>query len=139
MINPRKSPYHGQFISIIILVLPPLALVALFYGAFKLCDYQPNDELNWISSKMFGCGLGILFHLSCWLMSAFKQDILVVKERLKDFFGDLFISPKSAFKWYFYNIKENGISFWIDLGFMLANAWIFVDSIFEYIEVGGTF
>ncbi len=136
MINPNKSSYHGQLFSTLILILPPVLLTALFFGTFSLYDrLHGNVELNWVSSKLFGCGLGIIFHISCWLMSAFKKDFQVVKNRVKEFFSDIVISPKLAFVWYWDDIKETGVAFWIDLAVIVANVWIFIASIFEYMAI----
>ncbi len=137
MINPRKAPYHGQIFAVIFLILPSFLLTLMFYGVISLWQPRFGTEINFASAKMFGCGLGAVFHFGCWLMGAFKENFDVVKNRVKEFFLDLFISPGLAFRGYWDDIKTNGIAYWIDFSIIVLNIWLFIDAIRDFMILRG--
>ncbi len=137
--NQNKSPYHGQLAVVLALILPPILLTAMFYGVITMWQPRFGVELNWISAKFLGCGVGVLFHLCCLIMGAFEEHFAVVRNRLKEFFSDLSISTSLAFEWYFKDIKENGIAFWIDLAAITANFAIFLDALIKFVKLKGWF
>ncbi len=133
--DPKKSPYQGIFIKVIVLVLPPVVLTWLFYGVITRWQSWYSYELNWASAKALGCGLGGLFHLSCWISGAFRQDFRAVKERLKEFFENVSVSLGLAFTWYLRDVKTLGLAFWIDISVMAVNFVIFIDAVSKCIEI----
>ncbi len=137
MINPKKAPYHGQLLMTIFMILPSLFLTVIFYEVMSYWQPSFGDEINWAGAKMFGCGIGALFHISCWICGAFSKDFRIVKNRLKQFFEDLPISLKLALRWYFEDIRANGIAFWIDLAIIAANIWLCADGILDFIRLFG--
>ncbi len=137
MINPNRSPYHGRVAIIIAMSLPVLLLVLMFYGVLSLWQPYNGEALNWTIGKLFGCGLGALFHGTCWLAGSFAADTRVVKNRLKEFFSDLGVSLKVALEWYREDVKNNGLAYWIDVAITVINLVVFADALRDYIAVKG--
>ncbi len=132
--KPERSPYKGQLLTILFLILPPILLCAVFYSAFQLFQGRFGADYNWNSAKMFGCGISVLFHCMCWMTGAFKRDFRIVKARIKEFFADLLILPKLAFKGYWEDVKLNGIAFWIDFAIIALNLGIFIDALLTFLS-----
>ncbi len=137
MFNPKKSPYQGQIAVMLALAFPSAFFTLIFYGVISMWQGRFGVTLNWASAKAFGCGIGVVFHLCCSIMGTFKEHRVIVKERVKEFFSDLSISPKTAFKWYFDDLKTNGIAYWIDLLIIGINIWIFVNAVLDFIAIRG--
>ncbi len=137
VITPKKSPYRGLWIFLIVMVLPSLVLTALFYWAISQWQPRYGAELNWATAKIFGCGCGILFHFACWLAGVFKEDLQAVKNRLKEFFANIVVSASLAFSCYWEDVKALGLAFWIDFAVIALNAGIFLDAILDYIALRG--
>ncbi len=99
--------------------------------------YQPKYgfELNFATAKILGCGMGAMFHFCCWIFGAFKDDFKAVKTRWKEFFFNLSISAKLAFKCYFEDLKTLGVAFWLDMAIVGINLYIFIDAVFDYIAI----
>ncbi len=130
-----SSPCRGMWVKLIVLIMPPLVLVGIFYGAISRWQPWYSFNLNWASAKTLGCGLGVLFHLSCWVAGAFKQDFRAVKNRVKEFFANISVSPGLAFKWYWREVKSYGVAFWIEIFVMAVNLAVFFDSLSVVLEI----
>ncbi|MGM9631495.1 MAG: hypothetical protein ACI3XL_00180 [Eubacteriales bacterium] len=128
MFEQNKTPYRGHFVAYIAMVFVPLVFTWIFYVSIMTFQSQYSREFNWASAKTAGCGIGVLYHLSCLITGAFSHDFKIVKNRLKEFFSDLFVSAKLAFEWYFEDIKTNGLAFWLDMLVIIINASVFVDA-----------
>ncbi len=137
MSNSQKSPYRGVIPTAIILCLPSILLIWLFHAV--LTKYQPHfsAELNLAAVKFFGCGVGVLFHLSCLIAGAFKESFQVVKERIKEFFSNLSVSTSLAFKWYFDDLKTEGVVFWIYFAIVATNFGITISALFDFFSLCG--
>lgn len=108
----EKKVYQGVFGSSLILVFIPLLLFTIIYLCVK-SDGRGSAELNLYFALMVGLGAGGLFQLSCGLCGLFKGTFKVVVNRVKEFFENLDIGFKFAFKYYIENIKAYGLVFWI--------------------------
>ncbi len=137
MINPKNAPYHGQLLTIFFLLLPPSVLTLIFYFVIAIWQSDWGFELNFASAKIFGCGCGALFHFSCSLTGAFNEERAIVKNRVKEFFLDVFLSPKVAFTAYFDDIRSNGVAYWIDLSVILLNLSVFVGALLDFLSMRG--
>ncbi len=137
VISPKKSPYHGIWIFVPMLILPSVLLTLLFYAVISGSQVQFGNELNWASAKIFGCGLGALFHLSCMIVGAFSEDYKAVKTRVKEFFSYIFILPKVAFAGYWDDLKTLGVAFWIDFAIVAGNFAIFADALMTFLKIIG--
>ena len=62
---------------------------------------------------MTGVGCGFLFQMGCVIAGLFKGTFKVVVARVKEFFSNLSVNFKFAIKYYWENIKSEGIVFWI--------------------------
>ncbi len=138
LFKPKKTPYQGLWAFILYMTLPSLACTLVSYYAFMEYQGQFSQELNLASAKIIGCGIGAVFHLSCWIMGAFTEDFGAVKYRLKEFLSNVSVSLGSAFKWYIDDVKTYGLAFWIDLSIVGLNLWIFIDALSDYLSLRGT-
>ncbi len=109
----------------------------MFYG--MLTEYQPqfSDELSFAQAKFFGCAIGGLLHFAYWISGVFRRSFQVVKNRLREFFSFLGLSPALAFKVYFGDIVANGVAFWLYLAVVGFNAWVAADAFIEFSELWG--
>lgn len=104
----RKPPGRGMWVICTLLILIPVGLYYLFLGAFNF--YQPGSAaLNEASARAFGCGLGTLFHLSCFIAGAFSDAIRAVTFRISEFFANLVVSVGFAFESYWDDMKSDGV------------------------------
>ena len=94
-----------------------------------------SDIQTLYSSLAFGFGVGFLFQFSCVIAGLFKGTLKVVLKRLKEFFSNLSISVKFAYKYYFENIKEEGIVFWIFFTIIGSTLAVTLFGVFKYISV----
>ncbi len=135
MDSKSKSPYHGIFFHLLVMVLPSILLVWLFYEV--IMNYQGifGLEFNWASSKILGCGVGMLFHLVVLIQGGFKKSFMAVVNRLKEFFSFITISPSLAFKLYWEDIKTNGVVFWIYFIIISSNLWVFISSLIDFFNL----
>ncbi len=135
VIKPKKSPYHGLWIFIPVMVLPSVILTALFYLVISLRQTHLSPELNFASARLFGCGCGIIFHISCWMVGVFTEDFQAVKRRLGEFFSNILVSVSLAFRWYWEDVKTLGLAFWIDFALVTANLLVFLDALRDFFEL----
>ncbi len=137
MINPNKSPYHGQLIAVIVMLLPSPIITWMLYVLLNEFQPQYTAELNLTSATVIGFGIGSIYHMCCWITGAFTDHFGVVKNRVKEFFADLTVSLKLALTWYFKDIKTNGLAFWIDFAVVTLNFGIFIDALIDYFILRG--
>ena len=136
-IKTDKSPYYGLWIFLPIMVLPSIVITWVLYLVIMKWQARFGQELNWASAKIFGCGCGIMFHISCWLMGVFTDEYMAVKLRMKEFSENIVDSAKLAFSCYWEDVKALGLAFWIDVAVIVANAAIFADAIVTYLVLRG--
>ena len=134
-IKSKKTPYEGLWVFIPMMILPSVIVTWITYVAIARWQPQFGEELNFTTAKIIGCGAGILFHASCWLMGVFKDDYFAMKTRLKEFCANIIISARIAFSCYLDDIKTLGLAFWIDVAIIGLNAGIFVDAVLDYIAL----
>ena len=137
LFKPKKSPYQGLWAFILFMLLPSVVMTLIAYSAISTWQPQFGKEFNFASAKVIGFGLGILFHFSCIIVGAFKEDFNAVKTRLKEFLDNLSASPKTAFKWYWEDVKTLGLAFYIDLALLGINIYVFVDALNDYFAMNG--
>ncbi len=135
--KPKKSPYHGLWAFVLFMMLPSVVMTLIAYSAISRWQSQFTNEFNLAMAKVIGFGLGILFHISCIIVGAFKEDFYAVKTRLKEFFSNLRISPKTAFRWYWEDVKTLGLAFYIDLALFGFNIYVFADALNDYFAMNG--
>lgn len=137
MFEQKKTPYKGHVVAYIAMLFVPLVLILSVYISLLVYQPQYTQELNWASAKTIGCGIGVLYHFSCWIWGAFSYDFSIVKNRLKEFFSDFSVSPKLAFTWYWEDIKTNGVAYWFDMILIIINAFVFVDALLDCVRILG--
>ncbi len=137
MINTNKSPYHGLPIAVAVMVLPSPILSLVLYPLFNAFQPQHTKELNLVSAVAIGFGLGFIYHMSCAITGAYADSWQVVKNRIKEFFEDLTVSFTLALKWYWNDIKTNGIAFWIYFAVISVNFAIFVNALVYFFKLLG--
>ncbi len=136
-LKSKKTPYQGLWIFVPMMLLPSAALTWLFYEVIALRQPQYGYELNWATAKILGCGSGFLFHMICWIMGAFKEDLRAVKTRLKEFSANIVVSARLAFACYWDDVKTLGLAFWIDFSLIALNAGVVVDAVLDYLVLRG--
>ncbi len=135
--KPKKSPYHGLWAFILFMLLPSVVMTMIAYSAISQFQPQFDREFNLAMAKTIGFGLGILFHVSCWIAGAFSEDFNAVKMRLKEFISNLNISLKFALKCYWEDVMTLGLAFWIDVALIGINVWVFADALSDYFAMNG--
>ena len=130
----NKSPYYGVWQSALLLTFAPFIMFIFFKWIIHSYSRMTPDQILY-SSLAFGSGVAFIFQFSCVIAGLFKGTLKVVISRLKEFFGNLSISAKFAFKYYFENIKQEGIVFWIYFDIIVATLGLTIFSIFKYISV----
>lgn len=130
--KPKKSPYQGLWAFILFMILPSVVMTLIAYAAISRYQGHYGKEFNVAMAKVFGFGLGILFHISCIMVGAFTEDFIAVKTRLKEFVSNLSVSPGFALKWYWEDVKTLGLAFWIDLALLGFNVYVFADALSDY-------
>lgn len=119
------------------LILPSVVITWILYQVIAGAQPQYGEEMNWAAAKMFGCGCGICFHISCWLMGVFHDDFQAVKLRLKEFCANIVVSFRLAFSCYWEDVKTLGLAYWIDFAIVALNIGVFVDAILDYMAMRG--
>ncbi len=107
-----KSPYKGVFGSALLLAIVPVILYFLVFLVVSKFKNQAK-EITVNFSLMIGVGSGLLFQLTCILSGLIKGTFKVVVNRVKNFFSNLSINFKFAIKYYWEDIKSEGVVFWI--------------------------
>ena len=130
----NKSPYYGVWQSALLMIAAPVAMYFFFKIPFVTYSKMSKEEIHYCSLA-FGCGVAFLFQFSCVIAGLFKGTLKVVINRLKEFFGNLSISVKFAYKYYFENIKEEGVVFWIFFVIITTTLGVTLFGIFSYISI----
>ena len=136
-IKSKQTPYQGMWIFIPMMLLPSIAMTAIFYSVIMQWQPQYSTELNWASAKTLGCGIGVMYHITCWLTNVFTEDYIAMKTRLKEFGENIVVSARLAFKCYFEDVKTLGLAFWIDVGLVGLNFGVFLDALLDYLAISG--
>ena len=105
-------PYKGVFGRSLILIIVPAFLTFCLFLVIEKYSKTPTN-VNKDFAIMIGCGVGFLFQLSTALCGLLKGTFKVVITRIKNFFSNLTINFKFAIKYYWDDIKTEGIVFWI--------------------------
>lgn len=109
--NP-KSVRKKEIGTIVIMILTPLFVFLLFYLIVGI--YFPSKITKLFDvSLLIGFGCGLLLDITFIITGLFSGTFMVVINRVKNFFSDLSISLKFAIEGYFYDIKTEGMTFWI--------------------------
>ena len=109
----NQSPYKGCIVTTIVLTIIPLILCLAFGGLLFRYQASTGSKNNIQSAIFLGCGLGLLFHLSCFVSGAFKDSLRAVKERMREFKDNCSLSLGFAIKCYFEDMKVGGVAFLI--------------------------
>ena len=109
--NPR--PYRGIGFILFFLALVPAVVFTLIYFVLEIRTYYSGMINVYMSLAITGV-VATLFNFICVLCGLFKNLIRPLGERIRDFIDDVKITPKEAFKDYFYAFyRDGGILLWI--------------------------
>ena len=103
--DPR--PYHGIGFFAFFLVLVPILVFILVYKIFIGYNDSPKDVVFHFSIFL-ACLVGTLFNLVALFKGSFADLVRLWWERIKDFFEEVKITPKGAFKSYFASFDNDG-------------------------------
>ena len=106
--HKELSPYRGMWAICAVMIGCPILVYHVFLFLFEEFKAQ-SPELNLASARMLGAGFGVLLHLSCAVAGAFKAPFAVVCNRVADFFGNLSVSLPFALKYYFADMRTEGV------------------------------
>ncbi len=135
MYEQKKSPYKGRLLVMLALAVPSILVTWMAYAVISKYQPQYGHDMNFASAKVLGCSIGLFFHFACMVAGVFAEDAIIVINRLREFFSDLFASPKLAFTWYWRDIKDNGIAYWLEVGIVIANIIVGVVSLLDFLEL----
>ena len=110
--HKNQSPYRGMWAICTVMIVAPIVVYIVFHFLFVECRAN-SPELNLASARFLASGFGVLFHLSCAVAGAFKEPFAVVRNRVADFFGNLTVSLRFALKYYWEDMKLEGVAFLI--------------------------
>lgn len=130
--NSSKSPYHGLWIALLILMVFPIVMSFIFYLVIDKWQFRETDTLNIWTGIFFGylCGSAYLtITIICGLYKgSFKNMILRVVHFIKNW--------KTSFKlaWILYKdeVREQGLVFWVIFPFM---SYIYGVTIYSLLKV----
>ncbi len=125
-----QPPYRGFWAILMVLILVPLALYGVVSWAMN--TYSPfSAALNLATSKVFGFGMGFIFHMICLVSGVFRSAWLVLKFRVSEFFQNLVVGVGYAFQTYFEDVRDDGLIFTICMLIIAANLAIAVDGLLD--------
>ncbi|MBQ7874627.1 MAG: hypothetical protein IJ306_05660 [Oscillospiraceae bacterium] len=129
----NKKLYHGFWFECFLLIIVPLGFYFMFlwlFGSF----YPLRKEINEISARALGFGLGSVYHASCLVAGAFAPAWEAVRFRFSNLFENLTYSVKIAAKGYLYDLKSEGVEFWVYFAIICVCAFLGASGIFEYLQ-----
>lgn len=130
----RQSPYRGFWITMILLLLPPLLSYGLINSLLK--EFSPWPEaLDAATAKALGCGLGFLFHLICVLCGVLTDGWEAVKYRIGEFFENLIVGVGYAFRTYWEDMRTDGVTFVIYSSMILINSYFMADGLLDAVAL----
>ena len=125
----KKNPYSGCLITMLFLTIVPVLSYWLCSAIVFKYQIMVSHEKNIQVALFFGCGIGLLFHLSCFLVGVFKDSLSIVKERMVEFKDNVCLSFWFAVKTYLLDMKSGGFAFLIYSIPMIINALLFVNAL----------
>lgn len=127
--DPKKSPYRGLWVALLLMVGVPLVLYLLLRESFIKIIPGYTVEYKDTCARAIGLFLGTLFHLGCFISGAFENALEAVKNRMTDFRMNLSISFGFALKCYLEDMKSDGVVLIIILSIVIANCALWIDAI----------
>ena len=126
----RQSPYRGFWITLLLLIIPPLVCWGIVNSVLDTFSRWPKD-LDTATAKALGCWLGFLVHMICLLSGLLTPGWEALKYRVVDFFENLIIGVGYAITSYWENIVQDGVTFLIGFSIILTNFLIMIDGILD--------
>lgn len=131
----NQSPYKGLTWSLFFMIIVPVSLYFLVFGAAKaIATKMSTQECNLIG-LIFGFGCGFLFHLSLIISGLLTDSFKAVCARIGHFFENLKVSRKFAFKYYWFELKDTGFVFWFYFITIVVVLLVTILSILKYIQL----
>ena len=106
----NESPYRGIWVILLLLAVVPVVLYLVLLGPLMTWQTRFSRELNEASARVFGFGLGTVFHLSCLIGGSFRLAIQAVKKRVIDFFENVRVSLGFALECYWDDMRNDGVA-----------------------------
>ena len=113
----QKSPYAAVWIAALALIFLPMGLYRIFYALLMTQSF--SKELNRAAAQVIAGAIGTMNGGIFLLCGGLGNSFQVVCSRVREFFLDLRVSPKKAFRWYFDSIRADGAAFWCYLACLL--------------------
>ena len=130
----RQPPYRGFWITMLLLILPPIICWGLFDSL--LAEYSRwSDALDSATAQALGCGLGFLFHMICILCGVLTDGWQALKYRISEFYENLTVGVGYAFSSYWEDMRTDGVTFIIYGSVILVNALLTLDGVMDCIAI----
>lgn len=126
----HQSPYRGFAVTLIGLIIVPVAFYWLIYLLQSEYLHTP-EALNVASAKALGCGCGVIFHLMCVVSGALRPGWRAVRYRMREFRENLIVGVGYAFESYWEDIRTDGVTFLISSVVIIANLIITLDGLID--------
>ncbi len=137
-INPsQKDPYHGLPLFFFINIAFSLAVYFAIGMVISKGQGVTVDQRNmdFLQTLIVASGTGLLLTLSLFIAGLLKEPFAAVKERVSTFFEDVGINFKQAVSWWWYNVKKNGIAFWLLTSYTLLQICVLLWGIRHFLLI----
>ena len=128
----NESPYRGLWVILLVLAVVPVVFYLCLLGPLLTWQTRFSREMNEASARVFGFGLGIVFHLSCWVGGSFRHAIDAVKKRVVDFFENVRVSLGFALECYLDDMKNDGVALLLMLIPVVACVAVFCGGLSDF-------
>ena len=135
-LNERKTPYRGVWVILLFLFGVPLIAYGIIGGAISRFEHISAEMTYWETMVFTGL-VGTAVSVIVALCGGLREYFPAVRNRIKDLFENLAISVGDAVRWYFEDLREYGIAFWIVLGAMLLNLAYLLYGMIGFLKLTG--
>lgn len=132
----KGGPYRG--VVLILLCLFSIPVLAHYFIGWRIAVFEHiSPEMTYWETAAFTGLVGTATSIVVLLAGGLREYFPAVKTRLSSFRLNLAISFKDAVRWYFEDLREYGIAFWIVLGAMLLNLAYLLYGMIGFLKLTG--
>lgn len=128
----EPKPYEGLIIGLLFLTATPLVLYKITYSILRFFEKEKAVIVN-AEAESFAGIMASAAVLTMLLSGGLQKEFAAVRKRLREFRLDLQSNGlKSAMHWYWYNIKQLGVAFWIYLPFVALSFVMMIHGFLDF-------
>lgn len=124
--SERKEPYKGIWVTVSMLVFPPILLYFVFVTALNRSFVVDRVTINDYSCICLGFGTGLIYQSAVILAGSLKEDFKALFTRIRNYFENLQVSRSFAKRMHRDDLKEDGIEIWIYILIIFLNFLFFM-------------